>query len=267
MAKPADCIVAHYDCEEAAASGLIDSVGSLDLARAAGSGNIASVAGRVGNGRHLEYDTLNNDHFDVANSAITQMSNAYTWGVIFWVNLESKAASAHFLSCRVVNLDWWVRYNTGVDRHEFTVWTTGGANTDVRANNFGSPGTGAWQMIAAWFDHTGPTINISVNAGTANSAAHAGNINATSTTFDIGSYGATGGSGESLDGTIDEISIFKNGFPSEYLADIYNGGSGISRSQLLAIGQSSVGFWSPALSPGRCPAVPPYDTSRQRSRH
>ncbi len=240
MAKPSDCIVAHYKMDEASGSAL-DSVGSLNLAEAAGGNSIGTAAGKVATCRYFN-DVGTNGHFTVAASAVTAMANTYNWGFTCWAKIESKAGvNGHLISRRNVNLDYWLRYVFASDRFEFSVWTTGGVQTAILANNLGIPALATWYFIACWYDSVAQTINISVNNGTVNSTAHGGNINATSTAFEIGAYGAGGVPGEQLDGWMDEVSVYKNGFPSEYLSNIYNAGNGVNLTSLLAIGAAAGG--------------------------
>lgn len=259
MTRPADCLVAHWDMDDVSGVDVVDSVGGLTCVAA---GSPVQTAGKIGN--CIDFEGGDGDNFDLADNATVRMANSYTWGGTVWLLMESKAATMHPVGKRKGGLDWWMRYDAGDDRYEFVVWTNGAAgNTEVLANTFGSPTTATWHFVAYWFDHLAQTINISVNGGAANSASHTGTINGSAAELELGA----GGGGEFWDGLIDEVALFKNGFPSEYLAEMYNGGAGVDKTALLAIGASSGGDPdSVAAATGRSLAVAPYDNPRLRGR-
>lgn len=249
--------VAHWKFDEAGgAVDAPDGIGSITLAQ---TGSPASVAGKVGTCRSLV--AAGPQYFSVASDATLRVSSSYDWGFTWWTKLTSKAMTMHLIGNRTAALDYWVRYDAGADRLELVVWAPAAASSaTVRADALGSPSTATWYFGATWFDSAAQTINIQINNGTVNSAAWTASTNNTSTTFEIGA----GAGGETWDGLVDEITLFKNGFPTaaERTA-IYNGGSGVPLATLLAIGGAS-SPWAVAFGASRPPGVRPYDSVRFR---
>jgi hypothetical protein len=260
MAAMADILVVHYRMEETQANDpAVDAIGTYDLASG---GNPPSAAGKVGNCRDVEA-SLGTQSFSAASDPVVVMSNSYSWGLMGWCQLESKPGTMHYVGKRNGNLDYWLRYDAGVDRFQFRVYTVAmAASTDVLADTLGSPATGTWYFVCCWYDHVLQTINICVNDGAVDSASHTGTVaGSAGAGFEI----AAGGGGELWDGKVDEISVFKNGFPSaSNITAIYNGGTGVDLTTLLTINDAAGGddWTSPHRSPARSPASRCIDRPR-----
>lgn len=154
------------------------------------------------------------------------------FGIAGWVKLASKGSS------RTAVNKWGASgqfayagpyYDSSPDRFVFYVSPDGTASASVAANALGSPSLATWYFVMNWHDATNNTINIRVNHGTVNSAAHTTGIFDNTTAFEIGrrSDGV-----QFWDGTIGDITLFKSppgGIASiinELSSRLYNNGAG-----------------------------------------
>jgi hypothetical protein len=228
-----DNLVAYYSLDEASGAA-IDAHSTHDLAET--SGTIGSATGKVGGAR--DFEAGDSEWFEIADNTDLSMGDIDMSGQV-WVNLESKASRQCFVvKGSGVSGEYYVEYNNGSDRFEFTV--AGGSGftslTNVRANNFGSPSTGVWYCLHFWHDSVANEIGISVNAGTPDTASHSAGILDANTPFQIGSY-----SGFSLhtDGLLDEVGIWKRVLTSQDRTDLYNSGNGLAYP--LTVGGGATG--------------------------
>jgi hypothetical protein len=146
------------------------------------------------------------------------------------------------------DLEYDLRYDSAGDRFQLRV-STGAAFanlTTINANNFGSPSLATWYLLHAWHDAAANTINISVNAGTADSTAFsaAGGYDS-GASFKIG---ATPDFSEYFDGLIDDALLMKNAFldATERTED-YNAGTGVAFSDWAAPAPNIP--WPPLVQP------------------
>ena len=82
--------------------------------------------------------------------------------------------------------EYCTMYEQGGDRFRFYVSADGTALVNVDANNLGAPADSTWYLVLAWHDSVANTINIQINNGTADSAAHAGGVLDGAQAFRIG---------------------------------------------------------------------------------
>jgi hypothetical protein len=110
-------------------------------------------------------------------------------------------------------------------RFTFTVSNDGNGVVSVTGNTFGVPPTGAWIFFVAWHDSVANTLNIQINNGAADSAAHATGV------FDSDSpltLGYLGGAGVYLNGVLDEVGFWKRTLTAPEKTSLYNGGAGLT---------------------------------------
>lgn len=100
--------------------------------------------------------------------------------------------------------------------------TVSGTNT-VIASNFGEPAALAWYHVVASHDSVNNKITISVNNGTANETSVTGGIFAGSSAFWIG---GRNGAAQYMNGSIDEIGIWKRVLTAAERTQLYNAGLG-----------------------------------------
>lgn len=242
--------VAHYACDEASGS-LLDSINGYDLAEA--SGSIGAAAG-VFNGAR-DFEAGDSEYAWIADNADLSGGDV-KYMIRCWVNLESKS-SDQTLCSKLSNSgnpsEYALSYIASSDRFRFAA-SDGGAAWDatVLADNFGAPSTGTWYLIHVWHDPDANVIGISVDAGTANTAAFSAGLGDTTAPFNIGDFGGLGGAGGAggadgsggsfFDGLIDDVVILKGYLldATERTAD-YNSGTGVAFADWAGGGGAVVG--------------------------
>lgn len=127
--------------------------------------------------------------------------------------------------------------NATTSRFEFSVSSNGTAFTTVQANSLGAPSNGSVYYVVAWHDATANTINIQVNNGTVDSAAHSTGVFTSTPTFYIGRTAAQGGVAAYFDGIIGLVGYWKGGFPtSDERTWLWNDGNLRDYAEILAEG-------------------------------
>lgn len=197
---------------------------------------VTSGTGKIGT--CAQFTAANSELLSAADGAIFDFTGALTISV--WVKLDSKGADRGIIgkwTTATANRSYSLMYATSGDRFQFLASGDGSASTTVVANNFGSPSTGVWYHIIAWHDPTADTINICVNNGTADSAAHSTNIFNSTVQFQIGRHREA----FYWDGAIDEPILYADIPTSTDRGFFYNSGNGRQWSELAYIAPS---IWS-----------------------
>lgn len=140
-----------------------------------------------------------------------------------WASISSNAANRPLISKwgNAGQREYKIYYASSSDRFVFEVSNDGTASGTVTANTFGAPSMNTFYFICAWHDAANDTLNIQVNNGSVNSAAHATGSYDSETAFYIGRAGA-----EYHDGNIDEIVFYKNILTADEREYLYNSGNG-----------------------------------------
>lgn len=113
----------------------------------------------------------------------------------------------------------WILYINGDNqRYQLAITEFG---TEVRADNFGVPSTGQWHFIVVWHDSVANTMNIQVNGGTVDSAAHVAGIGDRTGIFTIGAIGVA----NFWEGRIDEVFFTKRVLTEDERQALYNSGN------------------------------------------
>jgi len=205
-----------------------DSVGTNHLTDF---GTTPSQAGLKGN--EVLFTTANSEYLKVDSNASLQMGDI-DFTIVAWVTLTTVNAIHDILSkynnTATNNREFILYYNyVGVDnagnRFTFGV-TSAGTSASIRnvlANNLGAPTAGARYMIKIWHDKTANTINIQVNNGTADSAAHTTGVFAGDSPFILGALPVAS---RYASEAVDEVGIWKRLLTTDEDTEIYNGGAG-----------------------------------------
>jgi len=148
-------------------------------------------------------------------SAPLQMGDI-DFGISVWVKLTTKA-TLQVLVAKDGNAsgqrEYALFYNNASDRFNFGVFKPTDSIVVVAADVLGAVSTGVWYNVIAWHNAAADTVNIVVNAGTADSAATGGALQAASNgVFALGAE-EFGGFVFPLDGLLDETALF-TGVPS-----------------------------------------------------
>lgn len=155
----------------------------------------------------------------------------YTWAL--WVNFPSVGAGAYGILGKMGATAGWDEYvlkytGTGTDRLQFTVFRATDSAQTAQADNFGSisANTSKWLFVCGWYDNTGLTVNIEVNAGDANSTSLAGSAQA-ATTNTVTAIGAEDAAATNfMTGSVDEVGRWDRVLTKTERAWLYNRGKG-----------------------------------------
>lgn len=212
-------IRAHWRFEES-----VGSAAAVDYISGALLTNYGAEFGEAGvmnNGVKLTIgDFLSNDTGDAA-----FLVGDIKFGFTGWFRRSTSSASEFIIG----------RWNVAGGRY-FRLYITGG-QLRFEVSNDGTATVGVttpsaipqdqWIFFAFWHDPVLNTINLKVNADATASAAHATGLLTSS--FAVLCIGKDFDTSVSFQGNVDEVSFWKNGFPTETeLGILYDGGAGIS---------------------------------------
>lgn len=123
------------------------------------------------------------------------------------------------------NREYHLTLNGDSQRVEFSVSADGTASsTTVVANNAGDPPDNTWHYVIAWHDATANTINIQVDGGTPDTAAHSTGVFDGTGVFTLGAIDTAGAF--ALDGSIDEAFLTKRVLTGAERTALYSLGNG-----------------------------------------
>lgn len=213
-----DSLSAYWKLDETSGN-RADSHGSNTLTD---NNTVGSATGLLGNA--ADFEDSASEYLSCASNSSLQATTGIT--ITCWVKLESKGSG----DVQIVSKDtdtgreYTLFYRSSSDRFAFSRLDL---VTDTLANTFGSPSTGVWYFLCAWYDPATGEQGISVN-GTANTAtATSGRTTGTSAEFRIGARQYPGFPGY-FDGCIGEVGFWKRVLTSTDRSDLYNGGSGLA---------------------------------------
>ncbi|OGL34495.1 hypothetical protein A3F05_01735 [Candidatus Saccharibacteria bacterium RIFCSPHIGHO2_12_FULL_47_17] len=206
-----------------------DSVNGYDLTD---NNTVTSATGKVSNAG--QFTSANSEYLSTTDKSDLSAGDI-DFSMAAWVYLDSNTYGV-IMGKGDPNAgntyEYILQYDNGASRFMLSISASGGSGS-VTANNFGAISTGTWYFVVAWHDATANTINISVNNGTADSAAWTTGANNTAYEFTIGTYPVlhTGGY---FNGRIDEAGFWKKVLSSQEKTDLYNSGSGNTYGQVSA---------------------------------
>jgi len=123
------------------------------------------------------------------NSATLLQAGNVDLTVAVWVYLASTAAERAVVGKYLTTgnqREWVFEWNPAESAFRFIVSTTGANTFVIDADSFGVPTTTTWLMAIVWHDSVADTINVQINNGSVDSAAHSGGIFASTAPFQIG---------------------------------------------------------------------------------
>lgn len=169
-----DSLVAYWTLDEPGGT-RADSVGANHLSD---NNTVTQAAGSMGSA--AQFTALNLESLTLSDNADVSMGDidctfavwAYFDSLLVERPLISKYAT---LGAREYAL-FYHPLTGGVDSLKFLVSNDGAMESLVHASTFGTPSTGTWIFVVAWHDASANTINIQVNDGPVDSAAHATGI-------------------------------------------------------------------------------------------
>lgn len=218
-----DNLAAYWPLNEASGSAL-DAHGSNDLTET--SGTIAATTGKITGAR--DFEAGDTEYFEIADNADVSTGDV-DFTITAWVRAESKDGNMVIVG-KDTNTSGNREYNLfyrGTDRFSFEVFSATDSGTVLDASSFGSPSTGTWYFVVAWYDATANTMNIQVNNGTVNSTSKSTLQASGSSVFRIGARNFSGGEAY-WDGLICEVGLWKRVLTSDERTELYNSGNGLS---------------------------------------
>ena len=216
-------LYAYYKMDEASGSALDATAGGRNLANY---GNpITSSTGKINSARAFPGS---GGASLVGSSASDFSPGSNSFSFSFWVKLSATAGGGYegLLAKSVVgpsNVEWMV-YRDSDNKLRFSVSSNGSTLSTVTWASALS--TGTWYFVAGEWD--GTNIKLSLNGATFQTTSFAGPIHSNTQPLDIG---LIGGSGNPLDGNIDEVGIWMGrALTQTELGQLYNGGAGLPYS-------------------------------------
>ncbi|MEX1061942.1 MAG: LamG-like jellyroll fold domain-containing protein [Patescibacteria group bacterium] len=230
-------LIAYWKLDETSAgTGAVARNDSYSTNHLTDNNTTASGTGKRNNGADLE--SGNSEFLEITdNSALSTGDIDFTLSA--WVNLESKATGQFILSKRdsASVREYELVYYLAADRFEIRLHNSSGTVVcTATANTFGSPSTSTWYFLLAWHDATANTCNISINNGTADSAAETGTVSDTAANFRMGATDTT--ENGFFDGLIDETSFWKKLLTTQEKTDLYNSGNANTYNTATTSGSS-----------------------------
>lgn len=188
---------------------------------------VTSAAAILNNGGSFSAGNL--EYLSIAdNAALSTGDIDYSWQ--WWVKLAS-AGSQRVGPGKwaVPQREYLLWYDSTGNRFNFNVSYDGTNNTGVAANNFGAVSMGVFYCIHCGHDSVNNLIWITVNAGTADTAAHSTGSFDSSSAFEIGRNAeAAALSAFYMDGVVDEVAFWKRTLSSGDRTSLYNSGAGLA---------------------------------------
>jgi len=241
-------LVSWFEMEEATGQHKIDSYVNNTTNVSQFIANLTQITGKVGFG--TDFPNGSSVHCQPPTGVPTGLND---WSVALWVNLNALTTDTmdHIISMTTsgvagnANDGWHIGYRAGAeDAFDVTV-RVGSVRNNANASTFGTPSTGVWYFLYAYFDATAGQCGISINNGTIDTGTVTGTPNTQTASLNIGRWGYTGGFPFYLDGKLDEIGIWNRNLTTDELTWLYNAGSGRSFSELSQVTSS---LWSSIVS-------------------
>ncbi len=185
---------------------------------------VTSNPGKVGNAG--QFTRANTEYLSIADNADLSTGNI-DFTIAAWVYADTSPNPGAFnVIASKENQppnEWTLGWVQSSNRIVFRIWNPG--DLLLPANSLGIPSTATWYFIVAWHDAAADTINIQINNGAVDSIGTGGaGPSDTTATFQIGDIGL--GSGNSWNGRIDEVGIWKRVLTAQERADLWNNGLG-----------------------------------------
>jgi hypothetical protein len=215
-------LIAYWKMDETGGAGTdrVDSQGANDMT--ANGGSITNATGLIGNcvdfgaaGSGTYLQCADNADLSFGDEDFTIAGWIYLDTVSGYQSIVDKWSSG-------TTKEYIVYIDAGADRIKAAISGNGTSQTDLTASNYGGIGLGAWLFIAFGHDATANEIWISVNNGTANTAAHTTGCNDNTSPLRLGADHV----GTNIDGKMDEWGLWGKRLSASELTELYNSGSG-----------------------------------------
>jgi hypothetical protein len=204
-----------------------------DVTDASGNGNTLTNngtttfgVGKIDNAAYFDGAT---QYLSIADNAALSVADV-DFTVVAWLYLTDKSAVRGAVckgdTALGNQIEYGLYYDSGSDRLRFRA-SDGNFNTldVVSANTFGAVPLNTWMFAVGWNDSAADTINIQINNGAVDSAAHVGGSNDGTHAFEIGrqfnNFGSLWWAGR-----IDAVEFWKRKLTAAERTTKYGGGAG-----------------------------------------
>ncbi len=193
----------------------------------------------VGSGAHFTRANSECLNSDLSNGVLDFGDEDFTFAL--WVSLDSKDLPAQTLLSKhrppSNDRQFFIDFVFGgIDRFRFLINSTGigGSTTIIEADTLGSPSANTFYFIVAWHDSVANTINIQINDGGIDSAAHTGGAFQGDAAFKLGCVEDVSENPTALlNGILDEVVVWNRVLTSAEKTSLYNSGNGVNLQSVL----------------------------------
>lgn len=219
---PSDDLISYYKLDEASGAVLDE----LSLNDGTNNGATRGATGKINNAYKFLLDSstyaYSNSNFGITGSS--------SWTMNSWLNLTSMASG-----------DYQTIYSLGTygTANHVVGLNVGASTNNLLLNTWGGIGGGTefasgvtlinnWHMFTTTYDGTNLRIYVDGNSV----KNYTGTLDLVDNKFYFGGHvgGYTGGTGQALNGVLDEIGIWDRALNSTEVDTLYNGGEGLSYS-------------------------------------
>ena len=216
---------AYWKLEESAGTryDFADNVNLTDI------NTVDSSVAIVGSGAH--FTRANSETLEAADSTFLNFGDE-DFTISFWASLDTKPGNAQTMVSKFRppdNRQYFVDFTVGGgERFRFLVDSDGTSGTTIAfADSLGTPAANTLYFFVVWHDSVANTINIQIDNGGIDSAAHTGGAFQGIAKFALGSYQDSGGSPtEFLNGIVDEVGVWSRLLSTAEKTALYNSGAG-----------------------------------------
>lgn len=212
----------HWQLNEGAGATGIDIHDSNPLTTVT---NVGAVAGHIGGAR--SFTIAGSSILSGADSANLSVGNE-DFTIAVWVNFDSVTDFQALVSKydgTVNGSEYIIAYSNVANAFRWVVFDGAGGVGAINATTFGTPLTGVWNFVVAWYDSVADLVNIQINNGAIDSAAYALGSNDGVNPFALGLRGDL-----PLDGALDSLSFWRRTLTVQERSDLWNGGAGLDYS-------------------------------------
>lgn len=198
---------------------------------------VTQAVGKQGNA--AQFTAANSEQLSVVDNAALSVAAGQSLTVAGWSygdTIPANATMAAKWNSGGTNSEYMLTFGQlTANRFEFIVRNAADtATASVPANALGAPVVATWYFIVCWYDDAAQTINIQVNGGTVDSAAHATGVRDGTESFRLGAISSSG----YWNGREDEVGVWKRVLTAAERTYLYNGGAGRSFAEVQAYGAS-----------------------------
>lgn len=226
-----DNLIGFWPLDEASGNAIDAHSSGLTLTETSGTIDAAAAAGPDGSNAR-DFEDADTEYFARTSEALLETGDI-DFTVQAWVKAES-LSSFPIPVRKGSTTDGTVEWALFVDTSSGNVVQFGvNGVTYVGINSGSAISVGSWACIHAWHDSVNNQIGISINAGTAATAAHSAGVTISSAyPFAVG---ASIGQALYWDGLLQRVGFWKRVLTSGERTSLYNSGSGMSYAAMSGV--------------------------------